>query len=149
TREIDPNYGLSLRLPIGTTVLKQTGSPYLMQVFDAEKRFQIYVSVRRMPRAMSLNEFSDEAQRQLAGRFNSSQLLGEVREARLADRPAKVLYVLIPPRRPTDTSRLVLGQAYLPVAADAFAVVEMESGAIRKGQDNDKQDIYEQDPAVG
>jgi hypothetical protein len=125
TREQDHAYGLSLRPPIATTLLRQTASRYLMQILDEDGKFKIYASVPPRGQAMTLQKFSELAQAQLARTYNSAQLLDE-REDEIAGRAAHVLYVLIPPHKPTDPGRLLLGQAYVQIAANTFVVLEIE-----------------------
>lgn len=124
TREQERAWGLSLRPPQGTRVLRRTADDYLMRIEDEEGQFRIFLSVKRLKRAISIPQVLEAWQEQVSKVHETAQPLDR-RELQVANRPAGVVYVEVP--RTRGDGRVLLGQGYVQMTPDTFALLEVES----------------------
>jgi len=123
-REYDRAWGLSLRPPQGTRVLRRTADDYLMRIEDEDGTFRLFLSVKRLKRPLTITQVLDAWQEQIS-RVHPTTRQGGRRELKVADRPAGVVYADVP--RTRGEGRMVLGHGYVQMAPDTFALLEIES----------------------
>lgn len=126
TREHEKDYGLSLQPPVGTRVIRQTASRYLMQIADEDGKFKMFVSVKRLRRAVEIPQIAADAEAEMERIHETYQVLDE-RLLTVAERPAVLLYFDVP--KAVDEGRMLLGQAYVQIAIDTVALIETEAAA--------------------
>jgi hypothetical protein len=123
-REAESAWGLSLRPPEGTRLIRRTADAYLMRIYDDDGKFQILLSVRRATQPLTVAEILQEAEANLRRVHGTAQRLDQ-RELEVAGRAAGIIYFDSP--RTSGDGRMLLGQAFVPLAVDTLAVLEVEA----------------------
>ncbi len=122
TRWRDNAYGLSLRPPVGTQLIEQTGDTYLVRILDRQGRFQIAASVKRSRKALTMNETVTSITEQM---YHAQPTVSrtEPENRQVAGREAAVMYFTYP--QPAKGPDVVVGYCVVRMDAKSFAVLEL------------------------
>ena len=123
-REVDESWGLSLRPPVGTRVVRRTADRYLMRILDDDEKFQLLVSVRRSTRPVTIAEVFKAAEADLRRIHETTRRLDR-RDLEIDGRAGGLVYFDMPQTR--GDGRLLLGQAFVQLAPDTLGLLEIEA----------------------
>lgn len=120
-RWVDETYGLSLRPPLGTKLIEQTGDDALLRIIDADKRYSMSVAVRRAGRELTLREVMTSAKAQIKQIHPATELDGQER-IKVGQLAGAMLHFRVP--YSTDKVALI-SQCVIQLNPRAYVLVEI------------------------
>lgn len=126
TRWRDQAYGLSLRPPLGSRLIEQTGDAYLVRILDQQGRFQMAASVKRSRQRLTMDAVVGSISMQLKSAQPSAKKSDPVRQ-KVDGHDATVMYFTYP--QPAKGPDAIIGYCMVQMDAQSFAILELQCSA--------------------
>jgi len=115
----DRTYGISLLPPVGSKMLSQTGSDYLLQIVSQDKTYRMTVAVQRSKRPLSLTAVHNTALMQIADAHRAARIISDD-EAEFAGQPGRRIVFAAPV---AGKKTALIAQAFVQVTPTTYLVI--------------------------